>query len=108
LGILAWQESAKDNVVNASKIKKEISDFLGDKDWERDFPDNPKEIEKIVWEAEKHYGGSKDISKDVEELKGRFLAEEIKERLSRAGGDPNTVSNLLAKKKKLDHQAPLS
>jgi DNA primase len=82
LGILLWQSTLKEKIIDVEKILKELAEILNIK------PDEVLEKtnddrEDLIFEAEVFYGEDTNLNKEVEELLNNFKEEYLKEELFR-------------------------
>jgi DNA primase len=80
LGIIFWQKSLKEQMVEISEVLKQFAEIL--KITPAEILEKEKNNEKdLIFEAEVFYGGGADLKKDVEEMLSNLEKESLKEEL---------------------------
>ena len=82
LGILLWQSTLKEKIVDVEKILKELAEILNIKPDEV-LEKTKDDREDLIFEAEVFYGNDTNLNKEVEELLNNFKEEYLKEELFR-------------------------
>ncbi|MBI5139290.1 DNA primase [Candidatus Nomurabacteria bacterium] len=80
LGIIFWQKTLKDRILDIEKVLSEIKSILED-DFDKLIKDMEESKEDLIFEAEVFYGGGLDFKKDIEELISNLEEEYLKEKL---------------------------
>ncbi|MFA6524324.1 MAG: DNA primase [Candidatus Paceibacterota bacterium] len=80
LGIILWQETLVEKIVDFESILKEIADTLNSTS-EKVLEKTKDNREDLIFEAEVFYGKDADLKKDVRELLNNFKEEYLKEEL---------------------------
>jgi len=82
LGIILWQKSLANKMIETEDIVKQLTGILNT-DEEKLFNKTIGNNEDLIFEAEVFYGNGIDLEKDVGELIRNLAEEELKERLFR-------------------------
>jgi DNA primase len=80
LGIIFWQNSLQDKVIDTDQLLKDFSEIFNLKQ-EDVLSKNKDNKEDLIFEAEVFYGGDVDLKKDTEELLMNLKEEHLKEEL---------------------------
>lgn len=81
LGIIFWQRTLKEQILDTENLLKEITDILKIKQDEF-LEKNKNNKEDLIFEAEVFYAEDTDIEKDVKELLDNLAEEYLKEELA--------------------------